>query len=55
MAPVIDVAKSKQQASRARTSVSAEAFGKYHKKQAYKPIVIKKSEEIKNKYVFTYF
>jgi hypothetical protein len=49
MAPAIDVAKAKQQASRARTSVSAEAFGKYHKKQAFNPIVIKKSDQTRDK------
>lgn len=32
-----------------RTSVSAEAFGIYHKKSDFKPIVIEKSEEVKEK------
>ncbi len=36
-------------ASRARTSVSAEVFGKYHQKAAFKPKVIAKSEEVKKK------
>lgn len=36
-------------AGRSRTSVSAEVFGKYHIKQAFKPQVIPKSEEVKQK------
>ena len=36
-------------AKKSRTSVSAEAFGKYHVKQAFKPQVIVKSDEVKNK------
>lgn len=32
-----------------RTSVSAEAFGVYHKKSDFKPIVIDKSDEVKEK------
>lgn len=32
-----------------RTSVSAEAFGIYHKKGDFKPIVIEKSDEVKEK------
>ena len=47
--PAINVAAAKQQASRARTSVSAEAFGKYNKKQAFKPIVIKKPDQTRDK------
>ena len=35
--------------SKQRTSVSAEAFGIYHKKSDFKPIVIEKSEEVKEK------
>lgn len=34
-----------------RTSVSAEAFGEWNKKQAYKPRVINKTQEIKDKIV----
>jgi cAMP-dependent protein kinase regulator len=36
-------------ASKARQSVSAEVFGKYHIKQAFKPQVIPKSNEVKEK------
>lgn len=36
-------------ATKARTSVSAEVFGKYHVKQAFKPKIIVKSKEIKDK------
>ncbi|CAI2370447.1 unnamed protein product [Moneuplotes crassus] len=32
-----------------RTSVSAEAFGIYHKKEDFKPVVIEKSDEVKEK------
>lgn len=32
-----------------RTSVSAEAFGQWNKKEDYKPIIIAKSEEVKKK------
>jgi len=32
-----------------RTSVSAEAFGKYHKKEEYVPFVVAKDEDVKNK------
>jgi len=38
-----------QMASRARTSVSAEVFGKYHAKEEFKPKVINKSSEVKAK------
>jgi len=36
-------------ASKARTSVSAEAFGRFNKKEAFKPRVIEKSQDIKEK------
>jgi cAMP-dependent protein kinase regulator len=36
-------------AQKSRTSVSAEVFGKYHVKQAFKPKVIKKDEDVKQK------
>lgn len=36
----VDHQKKMQMASRARTSVSAEVFGKYHIKEAFKPKVI---------------
>lgn len=36
-----------QMAQKSRTSVSAEVFGKYHVKEAFKPKVINKSAEIK--------
>ena len=32
-----------------RTSVSAEVFGKYNKKEEYVPYVVAKSDEVKNK------
>ena len=37
-------------AARSRVSVSAEAFGKYHKKEAYTPVVIQKQQATKDKY-----
>ena len=52
MAPEISVEKSKNMASRTRASVSAEVFGKYHKKDIFNPTVIKKTKEIKNRYQF---
>ena len=39
----------KNKASQQRTSVSAEAFGFYHKKEDFKPTVIEKSDEAKEK------
>lgn len=36
-------------AQKSRTSVSAEVFGKYHVKQAFKPRVIEKTQEVKEK------
>jgi hypothetical protein len=36
-------------ASRTRTSVSAEVFGKYYKKEAFNPTVIKKTDVIKDR------
>lgn len=39
----------KKKAEKQRTSVSAEAFGIYHKKADFKPIVIDKSDEVKEK------
>jgi len=36
-------------AAKMRTSVSAEAFGIYHKKSDFKPIVIDKSDDVKEK------
>jgi len=39
----------KPKANKARTSVSAEAFGIYHKKSDFKPIVIEKTDEVKEK------
>jgi cAMP-dependent protein kinase regulator len=41
--------KTEAKANKQRTSVSAEAFGLYHKKSDFKPIVIEKSEVVKNK------
>jgi len=41
-----DMAKNKALASRARTSVSAEVFGKYHQREAFVPTVIKKSQAV---------
>ena len=38
-----------QKAQKARTSVSAEVFGKYHIKQAYKAKIVNKSQEIQEK------
>ena len=38
----LHVEKSKNLAARSRVSVSAEAFGKYNKKEAYKAVVIPK-------------
>lgn len=37
----------KKQAKGPRTSVSAEAFGMFNKKENFKPKVIQKSEEVK--------
>ena len=36
-------------AQKSRTSVSAEVFGKYHVKQAFKPTVVEKSDDAKKK------
>lgn len=36
-------------ATQQRTSVSAEAFGIYHKKEDFKPVVVEKSDEVKEK------
>lgn len=41
--------KSKNMAVRSRASVSAEAFGKYNKKEIYKPVVIAKNDTTKEK------
>lgn len=41
--------KAKNMATKARTSVSAEAFGKYNKKAAFTATVIKKNESTKDK------
>lgn len=41
--------KAKALAKVARTSVSAEVFGRYNKKEAFTPTVIKKSEQTKHK------
>jgi hypothetical protein len=49
LAPEMNADKAKALASRARTSVSAEAFGKYHKKETFKSRVIQKSDAIKEK------
>lgn len=43
--PKPSVTKATQQ----RTSVSAEAFGIYHKKEDFKPVVVEKSDEVKEK------
>ena len=43
--------KQKMLSKNARTSVSAEVFGKYHLKEAFKPTIIKKSDTIKEKYL----
>ena len=42
-------AKEMAQRQQARTSVSAEVFGKYHIKEAFKPKVIAKSQEVQGK------
>lgn len=39
----------KAKANQQRTSVSAEAFGIYHKKGDFEPVVIEKSDEVKGK------
>jgi hypothetical protein len=44
------VEKSKNLAVKSRASVSAEAFGKYNKKEVYKPVVIHKPNNTKDKY-----
>ena len=44
-----DANKARMMAKNSRTSVSAEVFGKYHKKQAFKPIVIPKNQSTKDK------
>lgn len=36
-------------AAKKRTSVSAEVFGKYHVKGIFKPKVVDKSQEVKDK------
>jgi hypothetical protein len=47
---LVDIQKQKALASRgARTSVSAEVFGKYHGRGAYTATVINKSEITKDK------
>jgi hypothetical protein len=46
-----DFERAKQLAKNARTSVSAEVFGKYHSKGAFTPTVIPKSEDVKNRLV----
>jgi hypothetical protein len=35
-------------AKKSRTSVSAEVFGKYHVKAAFKPKIIQKTQQVKN-------
>ena len=49
----LEVSKNLQMAKKSRTSVSAEVFGKYHVKAAFKPKIIQKSqavqESIKNR------
>lgn len=48
---IVDIQKQKALASRgARTSVSAEVFGKYHARGSYTATVINKSEITKDKY-----
>jgi hypothetical protein len=51
LAPLIAQDKAKAMAKNTRTSVSAEVFGRYHKKEAFTPTVIKKSEQTKQKYI----
>ena len=46
----LNVQKAQNMAARSRVSVSAEAFGKYHKKEAYTPVVIQKQQATKDKY-----
>jgi hypothetical protein len=43
--------KAKALAKNSRVSVSAEVFGRYHKKEAFTPTVIKKPEQTKLKYI----
>ena len=45
----MNIEKSKGMAARSRVSVSAEAFGKYNKKEAYKTVVIAKNQSTKEK------
>lgn len=47
--PPINIEKQKNMSQNTRISVSAEVFGKYHKKESYVPTVIKKSQAIKDK------
>ena len=47
--PPINVEKQKNMSKNTRSSVSAEVFGKYHKKESFIPTVIKKSNVIKDK------
>lgn len=42
-------APAKSKIEKQRTSVSAEAFGLYHKKEDFKPVVIEKTDEVKEK------
>jgi len=45
-----DFEKAKQLAKNARTSVSAEVFGKYHTKGAFQATVIPKGDDVKSRY-----
>ena len=45
----MDPGEAKQLSAKARTSVSAEVFGRYNKKGAYVPRVISKTQATKDK------
>lgn len=45
----MDLGKAKNLSQNSRISVSAEVFGKYHKKESFIPTIIKKSNAIKEK------
>ena len=44
-----NVEKQQQLSQKSRISVSAEVFGKYHKKESFTPTIIAKPENIKEK------
>jgi cAMP-dependent protein kinase regulator len=47
----LDIPSKKSTANKSRSSVSAEAYGLYHKKSAYTPKVVPKSQEQKDRII----